>query len=150
MDSPHPRSVASIAGHPVHPMLVPFPIAFFTLALVMDVAYWQSSNLNWKHFAEWLLLAGLVAGALAAVVGAIDFFSRREIRSRAPAWPHAIGNVLVMILSVFEQLGSCARWLDGRRPDWPCALCCDRLAAAHHRLARWFNGLSPRCGSEAC
>jgi uncharacterized membrane protein len=103
MDSPHPRSIASIAGHPIHPMLVPFPIAFFALALVMDVAYWQSSNLNWKHFAEWLLLAGLVTGALAAVVGAIDFFSRREIRARAPAWPHAIGNVLVMILALINS-----------------------------------------------
>ena len=79
MDDPHPRSTAKIAGHPIHPMLVPFPIAFFTLALVMDIAYWQTSNLNWKHFAEWLLLAGLVFGALAAVAGAVDFISRREI-----------------------------------------------------------------------
>jgi len=104
MDGPHPRSTASIAGHPIHPMLVPFPIAFFTLALVMDIAYWQSSNLTWKHFAEWLLLAGLVFGALAAVAGAVDFFSRREIRARSPAWPHAIGNVIVMFLAFFNSL----------------------------------------------
>lgn len=104
MDTRHPRSIASIAGHPIHPMLVSFPIAFFTLALVMDVTYWQSANLTWKHFAEWLLFAGLVTGAIAAVVGAIDFFSRREIRTRAPAWPHAIGNVLVMILAFLNSL----------------------------------------------
>lgn len=104
MDGTHPRSTASIAGHPIHPMLVPFPIAFFTLALVMDIAYWQSFNLTWKHFAEWLLFAGLVFGALAAVAGAVDFFSRREIRARPPAWPHAIGNVIVMLLAFFNSL----------------------------------------------
>ena len=103
MDAPHPRSTAYIFVHPIHPMLVPFPIAFFTLALVMDLAYWQSSNLTWKHFAEWLLLAGLVCGALAAVAGAVDFFSRREIRARPPAWPHAIGNVIVMLLALLNS-----------------------------------------------
>lgn len=93
------RSTAAIGGHPIHPMLVPFPIAFFTLALVMDIAYWQSSNLTWKHFAEWLLFAGLVVGALAAVVGAVDFIARREIRAQKPAWPHAVGNVVAMLLA---------------------------------------------------
>ncbi len=104
MNFPYPKSTASIAGHPVHPMLVPFPIAFFTLALVMDVAYWQTSNLMWKHFAEWLLLAGLVCGGLAAIAGAIDFFARREVRSQRPAWPHAIGNIIVMLLAFINSL----------------------------------------------
>jgi uncharacterized membrane protein len=104
MDQPHPQSTASIAGHPVHAMLVPFPIAFFVLALVMDIAYWQSSNLTWKHFAEWLLFAGLVGGALAAIAGAIDFFTRREIRNRAPAWPHAVGNTVVLLLAFINSL----------------------------------------------
>ncbi len=104
MDNIHPKSTASIAGHPVHAMLVPFPIAFFTLALIMDVAYWQTSNLTWKHFAEWLLLAGLVGGGLAMVAGAVDLFSRREIRSKAQAWPHAIGNMIVLLLAFINSL----------------------------------------------
>jgi uncharacterized membrane protein len=104
MDQPHPPSTASIAGHPIHAMLVPFPIAFFVLALVMDIAYWQTSNLTWKHFAEWLLFAGLVGGALAAIAGAIDLLTRREIRRRAPAWPHAIGNVIVLLLAFVNSL----------------------------------------------
>lgn len=98
-----PRSTAAIARHPIHPMLVPFPIAFFTLALVMDIAYWQSSNLTWKHFAEWLLLAGIVMGVLAAIAGAVDFLSRREIRAQSPAWPHAIGNSIVLILAIINS-----------------------------------------------
>jgi uncharacterized membrane protein len=103
MDTHHPRSTMTIAKHPIHPMLVPFPIAFFALTLVMDIAYWQTSNLTWKHFAEWLLLAGLMTGALAAIAGAIDLLSRREVRSRPPAWPHAIGNVIVMLLALVNS-----------------------------------------------
>jgi uncharacterized membrane protein len=99
-----PSSTARIAGHPIHPMLVPFPIAFFTLALVMDIAYWQSSNLTWKHFAEWLLLAGLVMGGLAAVAGAVDLLGSRDVRSRGPVWPHAIGNAVVMLLAFLNSL----------------------------------------------
>jgi uncharacterized membrane protein len=103
MDTAHPKSTAAIVGHPIHGMLVPFPIAFFTLALVMDIAYWQTSNLTWKHFAEWLLLAGLVVGGLAAIAGAIDFLSRRDIRAIASAWPHAIGSVIVMMLALINS-----------------------------------------------
>ena len=36
----NPRSTASIAGHPVHPMLIPFPIAFFVATLVCDLVFW--------------------------------------------------------------------------------------------------------------
>jgi len=39
----NPRSTASIAGHPIHPMLIPFPIAFFIATFVCDLAYWQTT-----------------------------------------------------------------------------------------------------------
>lgn len=104
MDYPHPRSTASIAGHPIHAMLVPFPIVCFTLVLVSDITYWRTSNLMWHDFSSWLLLAGLIVGALAALAGAVDFIARREVRAQKPAWPHAIGNVVVMIIAVVNSL----------------------------------------------
>jgi uncharacterized membrane protein len=104
MEYPHPRSTAAIAGHPIHAMLVPFPIACFTFALLTDIAYWQTSNLMWQRFSEWLLLAGLVFGVLAALAGATDFLSRREIRALRPAWPHAIGNAIVLVLAFLNNL----------------------------------------------
>lgn len=103
MAAQHIRSNASLAGHPIHPMLVPFPIVCFTLALVTDIIYWRTSHLMWAEFSAWLLLAGIVFGALAALFGAIDF-ARREVRARRPAWPHAIGNVIVLILAFFNNL----------------------------------------------
>jgi uncharacterized membrane protein len=40
----NPKSTAQIAGHPIHPMLIPFPIACFVLAFVSDLAFWKASN----------------------------------------------------------------------------------------------------------
>lgn len=104
MDLPHPRSTAAIAGHPIHATLVPFPIVCFTLTLLTDIAYWQTSNLMWLHFSEWLLLAGLIFGALAALTGAVDVLFRREVRAPRPAWPHAIGGVIVLALAFVNSL----------------------------------------------
>ena len=100
----HPRATATIAGRPIHVMLVPFPIVCFVLALVTDVAYWQTSNLMWAEFSAWLLLAGITFGVVAAVFGAVDFLGSAEVRGRGPAWPHALGNVVVLVLAFLNNL----------------------------------------------
>jgi uncharacterized membrane protein len=63
---PNPKSTASIAGHPIHPMLVEFPIAFFVATFVCDLAFWRSGSSFWAEVSFWLLGAGLVMAALAA------------------------------------------------------------------------------------
>jgi len=40
----NPRSTAQIAGHPIHPMLIPIPIAFFVATFVCDLVFWQTGN----------------------------------------------------------------------------------------------------------
>jgi uncharacterized membrane protein len=102
MAFPHPRSTAAIAGHPIHAALVAFPIACFWLTLFTDILYWQTSYLMWQHFSEWLLLAGLVVGGLAALAGIVDMF-RREVRAQGPTWPHAIGGVIVLALAILNS-----------------------------------------------
>jgi uncharacterized membrane protein len=103
MDTRHYPSTVAVSGHPIHAMLVPFPIASFSLALIADIAYWQTSNLFWKHGAEWLLLAGLVFGAFAALAGVVDVVSRREVRALPPILPHAIGNLAVLLLATINS-----------------------------------------------
>src|SRR4030095_3664251 len=61
---PNPKSTASIAGHPLHPMLIPFPIAFFVLAFLCDLAFWRTGDAFWATAALWLLGAGLIMAAL--------------------------------------------------------------------------------------
>lgn len=104
VESPTPRPMApakfSVAGHPVHAALVPFPIVCFTLVLLTDIAYWQTGNLMWQNFSAWLLLAGLVFGGLAAIAGLVDLVSRPLLRSHSTAVPHGAGNVVVLLLAL--------------------------------------------------
>jgi len=98
------RSIARIGSHPIHPMLVPIPIACFVGTLLTDIAYWQTANMMWSNFSAWLVSAGVVVGLLAAIAGLVDFIGNPAIRSRAPAWPHMIGNVVVLGLAIVNML----------------------------------------------
>ena len=95
-------STAQIAGHPIHPMLVNFPIAAFVGTLASDIAFLGTSNIFWAIASQWLLLAGLVMAALAAIAGLIDFLSSARIRSIKAAWIHGIGNVLAVCLELWN------------------------------------------------
>jgi uncharacterized membrane protein len=96
----NPSSTASIAGRPLHPMLVPFPIVCFVGALFTDLTYWRTAEMMWADFSAWLLFAGLVMGVLAAIAGLVDFLSNRVVRALAPAWFHMTGNVVVLGLAL--------------------------------------------------
>ena len=98
------RSTARIVDHPIHPMLVPFPIACLGGTLLTDLAYWRTADMLWSDFSSWLVTVGVIVGYLAAIAGLIDFLSSRLIRSVPPAWPHVIGNVVVLILATFNML----------------------------------------------
>jgi uncharacterized membrane protein len=100
MDGDFPRSTARIGGHPIHPMLVPFPIVCFVGTLITDLVYWRTAQMQWANFSAWLLVAGLVMAAFAALAGLIDFFGERRIRALRPAWIHVVGNVVAVALSI--------------------------------------------------
>ena len=99
---PNPRSTASIAGHPIHAMLIPFPIAFFVGTFACDLVYWQTSNSAWAAATPWLLGAGLVMAALAVVMGLIDVFGDQQVRQLTTAWWHAGANVLVVLIEFYN------------------------------------------------
>src|SRR4051812_39312269 len=67
------RSRASIMGHPIHPMIVPFPIAFLVGTLVSDIVFASNGDPFWAIMSKWLIVAALVMGAVAAVLGLTDF-----------------------------------------------------------------------------
>jgi uncharacterized membrane protein len=98
----NPRSTASIGGHPLHPMIIPFPIACFVGAFVCDLVMLQSSDPFWMRASLYLLGAGLVMAALAAVLGLIDFFGEQRIRALSDAWLHAGANVLAVLIEVYN------------------------------------------------
>jgi uncharacterized membrane protein len=99
---PNPKSTLQVAGHPIHPMLVSFPIAFFVATLACDIAFKSSSVAPWATAALWLLGAGLVMAALAAVAGLTDFLGEPRIRALNDAWWHAGINILAVLLSLYN------------------------------------------------
>jgi uncharacterized membrane protein len=131
-----PASTASIAGHPIHPMLVPFPIAFFTGALVTDIAYWRTEQLMWSNFSSWLIAGGLLMGGLAALAGLVDFASRRAIRAQGPAWPHALGNIVVLALAL---LNAFVHARDGWTSVVPWGLALSACVVVLMAVTGWFG-----------
>ena len=98
----NPQSTEKIAGHPLHPMLVSFPIAFFASTLAADLAFWKTGDAFWFVATEWLLGAGVVMALLAAVAGFTDFLGDRRIRELSVAWWHFLGNLLVVLVEAFN------------------------------------------------
>lgn len=96
---PQPTIIPAL--HSVYAALAQFPIVCFTLALLTDISYWQTSHLMWAEFSAWLLLAGLVMGVLAAVFGLADLLAQRDAIA---VWPHAIGGALVLMLAFVNNL----------------------------------------------
>src|SRR5215213_3424873 len=102
MASRNPESTAQVAGHPIHPMLIPFPVAFLVATLVSDLIFLRTGNPGWATASLWLLGAALVMAALAAVAGLIDFLGDERIRDLSAAWHHMIGNVIAVLLSLWN------------------------------------------------
>jgi uncharacterized membrane protein len=98
----NPKSTAQIAGHPIHPMLIPFPIVFLVTAFVTDIAAWQTGNMTWATVSMWLLGAAIVMALVAAVFGFTDFFGEAQIRAISAAWQHMIGNLIAVVLALIN------------------------------------------------
>jgi uncharacterized membrane protein len=95
-----PRSTARIAGHPIHPMLVPVPLVCFAGTLITDIVYWRTAEMMWANFSAWLLLVGLLFSIFVVIAGLIDFLGDRRIRALPQAWIHGVGNALALALSI--------------------------------------------------
>ncbi|HEX8843435.1 MAG TPA: DUF2231 domain-containing protein [Pyrinomonadaceae bacterium] len=91
-------SPASIAGHPIHPMLIPFPIALWVFSLVADLIYLWRGNEGWLWMARWTLLAGCIGAIAAAIFGLIDYFSIKDKEVVKVANWHARLNILALLL----------------------------------------------------
>jgi uncharacterized membrane protein len=104
MNDRFPRSTATIAGHPIHPMLVTVPIGLLVGAFLTDIAYVVWGWAPFAYFSTWLIATGIVTALLAAVFGFIDFFGDRRIRQMRKAWYHMVGNLAAVLLSAVNLI----------------------------------------------
>ena len=142
MNGTNPKSTASIAGHPIHPMLIPFPVVFLVTAFVTDLVFWSTGYAIWATASMWLLGAGITMALVAALFGFTDFVGDARIRDISDAWQHLIGNLVVVVLALINwfiryKSGAAAGVFPGIL-DFPH----HRPAVAVQRLERLGNGLS--------
>ena len=138
------ESTAALFRHPIHPMLIPFPIvtAALTIAslvgvLVTDIAYRSSGNTFWAEASFWLLLAGVVTGAVAAIPGMIDFSTMDRVRRLTSAWLHGGGNLVAMVLAIINLS---LRWSDPVAGAQGWGLTLSVLTVATLGVTGWLGG----------
>src|SRR5947207_8704278 len=99
----NPRSTAQIAKHPIHPILVPFPIVCFVGMLLTDLTYWRTADMMWADFSAWLVTVGGIMGWLAGVVGVIDLLGDVQVMQHAASWPDGFGTAGVLLVAEVEM-----------------------------------------------
>ncbi|HEX7155609.1 MAG TPA: DUF2231 domain-containing protein [Burkholderiaceae bacterium] len=86
-------------GHTLHVVFVAFPITLLVGALVTDLGFLGTGDRFWAYASEWLLGAGIVAGAFAAGTGLLAFLTLRRVRGLAVGWLHFLGNATALAVS---------------------------------------------------
>ncbi|XHX77538.1 MAG: DUF2231 domain-containing protein [Stenomitos frigidus ULC029] len=134
-DSGVPSTVA-IAGHPLHPLLVTFPIAFLTGVLGTDVGYWLTGDPFWARASFWLLGAGIATGIVAALTGMMDFLKIDRVREHQAGWVHMVGNVAVLVLSLISFV---LRWGNQTGAILPTGLVLSLFVATLIGITGWYG-----------
>ncbi len=135
-----------ILGHPVHPMLIVYPIAMFTVAVILDIIYLLSGAAVLPTVSFYMIAAGVLGGLAAAVFGFLDWLGL-PARSRARhlgAW-HGLGNFTMVVLFLISWL---IRLGAANHVPSALALILSFLGAAISLFTAWLGGeLVYRLGS---
>lgn len=129
------KTPASIAGHPIHPMLVPLAIGLWIFSFVCDLIHLrQGADPVWSTVALYAMGGGIIGALLAAVPGLIDLLSL-PANVRGTAVAHMSINLVVVTLYVVNF------WMRMRAPEnpgglvWLSLLCVALLA-----VSGWLGG----------
>ena len=131
------ESRAKLLGHPIHQMLIVFPLGLLATAFVIDVIYLAGDSLIFAAVSYYLIIAGLIGGAAAAPFGFIDWRAiPRNTRAKRVGALHGIGNVIVLALFLVSVL------LRADLPSAPPTLAyvCSFAGAAIALVTAWLGG----------
>jgi len=99
------NSKAKLLGHPIHQMLIVFPLGLLATSLIFDIVYKVTSNGRWADIAYVMIASGIVGGLIAALFGLIDWLAIPQgTRAKRIGALHGIGNVVVVALFAVSWL----------------------------------------------
>jgi len=88
-------------GHPIHQMLIPFPLGLLGTAVIFDIVYLIWGNPTMVTVSFWMITAGIIGGLAAAPFGFIDWLAIPSgTRAKTVGAMHGIGNVIMLLLFV--------------------------------------------------
>lgn len=126
---------ARIKEHPIHPMLVSFPIGFWTGSLIADIAYFATDNDFWTSMGTTLIGFGIIAALLAAVFGFIDYLTApMDRKTKGTATKHMLVNLGVTLLYVINYV------LRARTPETVTGYVLSVIAIAALLYSGWLGG----------
>ena len=130
-------SRAKLFGHPIHQMLIAFPIGLLVTAVIFDIAALVSHAPGWFEISFWMILAGVIGGLAAAPFGLIDFLHiPKHTRARSVGLRHGLGNVVLLALFAASFL---MRWDAPRRPE-ALALVLSFAGVIVGTMTAWLGG----------
>ena len=131
------ESRAKLLGHPIHQMLIVFPLGLLAMAVIFDVLSITLANGYWSEIGYWMIAAGVVTGLIAAPFGFIDWYAIPSgTRAKRIGAVHGIGNVIVVLMFAFS-------WLmrsDAPRTPETLALILSFAAGGLALITGWLGG----------
>src|SRR5687768_8784240 len=99
------ESKVKLFGHPVHPMLIVFPLGLLATAVIFDILRLSTANPAFSTVSFYMIAAGVIGGLLAAIFGFIDWLALpRNSRARSLGGWHGIGNFVIVVLFAISWL----------------------------------------------
>lgn len=96
---------AKLFGHPIHQMLIVFPLGLLGMSVIFDVVHLATDEAVFSVVAYWMLVAGLVGGFLAAPFGFLDYRGiPAGTRAKRVGALHGGGNLVVTLLFLASAL----------------------------------------------
>jgi uncharacterized membrane protein len=130
------KTRATVAEHPVHPMLIPFPIALWIFSLACDLIFlFGFGGPVWKDIALYTMIGGVIGGLAAAVPGYIDYRSLTDPVIVRVAQLHMVINVGLILLFTTNAV---LRVLNG--PEAVLPLFLSFLGVAALGVSGWLGG----------
>ena len=131
------ESKVKLLGHPIHPMLIVFPLGLLATSLIFDIVYLITDNGTWSQVAYYDIAAGIIGGLAAAVFGLIDWLAiPGGTRAKALGLRHGAGNVVVVGLFAVNWL---LRRGDPREPG-TLPIILSVVAVALALVTSWLGG----------
>ena len=96
------QSKARLLGHPVHQMLIVFPLGLLATAVIFDLIHIVVESSVTATVAYWIIAAGIIGGLIAAPFG--WFYIPRGTRAKSVGLWHGLGNLIVVLLFVASWL----------------------------------------------